>query len=55
MPFGIDDPSQGKKGKSRANLLDIGEYAVDLYNGEPTANYTTGILTPLSMHTHCCY
>ena len=49
VPFGIDDPNQGKKGKSRANLLDVGELAVDLYNGAPTANYTMGILTPLSI------
>ena len=49
LQFGIGDPCQGKKGKSRANLLDIGELAVDLYNGAPTANYSTGILTPLSL------
>ena len=49
LPFGSDDPCQGKKGKSRANLLDIGELAVDLYNGAPEANHSTGILVPLSI------
>ena len=46
VPFGIDDP---KKWKSRANLLDIGELAADLYNAATTSNYTMGILTPLSL------
>ena len=49
MPFGIDDPSDKKKGKSKSNNLDIAELAVDLYNGSPTTNYQTGTLYPLSL------
>lgn len=48
LPFGIDDPGHGK-GKSRANNLDIPELVVDLYNGAPTTNFTTGILVPMSL------
>ena len=48
LPFGIDDPGHGK-GKSRANNLDLPELVVDLYNGAPTTNYSTGILIPLSI------
>lgn len=47
LPYGIDDPKL--KSKSKANQLDISELAVDLYNGSPTTNYSTGILTPLSI------
>lgn len=49
LPYGIDDPSQGFKGRSKANQLDIAELAVDLFNGSPTTNYSTGILVPLSL------
>lgn len=49
LPYGIDDPCSGKKGKSKANQLDIEELSVDLYNGSPTTNYNTGILKPLSI------
>lgn len=48
IPYGIDDPRKGRS-KSKANLLDIPELLVDLYNGSPTANYSTGILKPLSV------
>ncbi len=47
LPYGIDDPKS--KSRSRNNILDISELAVDLYNGSPTTNYSTGILTPLSI------
>lgn len=47
LPYGIDDLKI--TAKSKANMLDIGELAVDLYNGSPTTNYSTGILKPLSI------
>lgn len=48
LPYGIDDPGHSK-GKSRANNLDLTELVVDLYNGAPTTNYSTGVLIPLSL------
>ena len=48
LPYAIEDPSN-RKGKSKANSLDIEELAVDLYNGSPTTNYNSGILQPLSI------
>jgi hypothetical protein len=48
LPYGIDDPQSGRS-RSKANKLDLCELAVDLYNGSPTTNYATGILTPLSI------
>ena len=49
LPFGMDNPSDKRKGKSKANNLDIAELAIDLYNGSPTTNYQTGTLYPLSL------
>lgn len=45
LPYGIDDP----KRRSKSNQLDLCELAVDLYNGSPTTNYSTGILVPISI------
>ena len=50
LPYAIEDPSN-RKGKSRANYLDIEELAVDLYNGSSTTNFNAGILQPMSIDT----
>jgi hypothetical protein len=44
IPFGIDDP----KPTSKSNQLDIGEFCVDVYNGQKTINLRTGCCKPLS-------
>ena len=49
LPYGIDDPNKGKSGFSKSNMVDLGELAVDLYNGSRTANMKTGSLQPRAM------
>ena len=49
LPFGIEDPVKGNKGKSKANQLDVGELIIDLYNGVRSANLKTGARKPRSI------
>ena len=47
LPYGIEDPKNNVASKN--NAINLGELAVDLYNGSRTANMKTGSLKPLSI------
>ncbi len=51
LPYGIDDPALGggRKGKTKSNVLGVGELIIDLYNGARSGNMKTGCVKPRSV------
>lgn len=49
LPFGIEEGARGKKGKSRANQLDMPELIIELYNGSRMTNLKSGTMKPRSI------